>query len=74
MTAAASAPATPLDVQVPNLLTFEQVADLLALPDQRHVRTIVARGDLPIVKIGRYPRVRAVDLRDLIERNVQRQA
>lgn len=63
---------TPTMQLVPNLLTFEQAAELLALPDQRYVRSIVARGDLACVKIGRYPRLLADDVRDYIERSTRR--
>lgn len=62
-------PATTGDM--PHLLDFERVAEILALPGSRHVRTLVANGALPIVKIGRYPRVRAEDVAALIERQLQ---
>ena len=64
-----SQPATTGDM--PHLLDFERVAEILALPGSRHVRTLVANGVLPIVKIGRYPRVRAEDVAALIERQLQ---
>ncbi|MFT4029657.1 MAG: helix-turn-helix domain-containing protein [Protaetiibacter sp.] len=54
---------------VPHLLTLEHAAKLLALPGARNVRTLIASGSLPVVHVGRYPRVRADDLAAFIDRN-----
>ena len=53
---------------VPQLLNLDEAAELLALPGARYVRSLIDKGDLPVTKVGRYPRVRADHLAEFIER------
>ena len=43
------------------MLIVDEVADLLQL-SSRHVRRMIASGELPVVRFGRVVRVRPVDL------------
>ena len=60
----AATTATPRRVP-PALLTVEDVAEhLVASP--RHVRRLIARGELPVHRIGRLVRISPADLARLV--------
>lgn len=54
---------------VPQLLNLDKAAEVLDLPGARYVRSLIDKGELAVTKVGRYPRVRAEDLAEFIERN-----
>lgn len=66
-------PSRPMSTMqlVPQLLNLDEAAALLALPGARYVRSLIDKGDLAVTKIGRYPRVRADQLAEFIERNTR---
>jgi excisionase family DNA binding protein len=48
-----------------DLLTLSEVAEYLRL-SERTIRTLLERGEIPSVKIGRSYRVRRIDLEKLV--------
>jgi excisionase family DNA binding protein len=52
------------------LLTVDETAALLRV-SPRHVRRLIASGELPVVRIGKAVRVRPEDLRQLIGGSVR---
>jgi excisionase family DNA binding protein len=53
------------------LLTLPQVAEALGIPEE-HARELGRRGELPVVHVGRYVRVRAASLAKWIELREQK--
>lgn len=49
-----------------DLLTVKDVADRLKVSD-RYIRLLIARGELPAVKLGRAVRIGVTDLVDFLE-------
>lgn len=54
---------------VPQLLSIPEAAKALGLGSRNSVYALVARGELPVVTVGRVSRIDAADIESYIERN-----
>jgi len=57
------------DTRIPQLLTIPQTAERLGYKTTAPVYRLIARGELPVVKIPAGSRVDAADLQEYIDRN-----
>jgi excisionase family DNA binding protein len=57
------------DTQLPQLLTIPQTAEALGYKTTAPVYRMIARGELPVVKIPAGSRIDAADLEKYIEKN-----
>lgn len=55
----------------PQLLTIPQAAERLGYKGRASVYRLIARGELPVVQVGKVSRVSEADLRRYIERNTR---
>lgn len=53
----------------PQLLTIPQAAERLGYKGRASVYRLIARGELPVVQVGKVSRIDEADLRDYIDRN-----
>lgn len=72
-TIAGASPPARLHAAAEPLLSVDETAALLRL-SPRHLRRLIARGELPVVRIGRAVRVQPVDLRAFIQSGQQKTA
>lgn len=59
--------AHPEPMDTDHLLTIPEVADLLSVP-RRYAYDLARRRDFPTIRIGKYVRVRLIDLREWVRR------
>lgn len=70
-TIAGAAPLARSHLPTEPLLSVEETAAILRL-STRHLRRLIARRELPVVRIGRAVRVQPADLRALLQSNGQK--